>query len=129
MIVIDTHILLWWKFDDDSLRANYRDFLERERNEIIGVSTVSLMEIICLYDRERINLPEPPESWIKRILAESIITAISLSTEIAIDALRLPGNFHKDPADRIIVASARVHDCPLLSQDGKIIEYSHVKHF
>lgn len=129
MIVIDTHILLWWKLDDPLLRASYRDFLERANDGDIGVSTVSFMEILCLHDRGRISLPEPPERWIERILDDTRIRAIAISTEISIDAFRLPGTFHKDPADRIIVASARVYDCPILTQDGKIIDYIHVKHF
>lgn len=128
MIIIDTHILLWWKLNDDSLKIKYRDILEQNQSEIIGVSAVSLMEIICLYDRDRINLSEDPKRWIAGIIAEPRITAVSISAKIAIDAFRLPGNFHKDPADRIIVASARVHNCPILSQDAKITEYYHVKH-
>jgi PIN domain nuclease of toxin-antitoxin system len=127
MIVIDTHILLWWKLNDDSLNLFYREILERP-NEIIGISAVSLMEIICLYDRQRINLPEIPELWITQIIAEPKIVVIPISANIAIDAFRLPAEFHKDPADRLIVASARVLNCPLMSQDSKISAYSHVQH-
>lgn len=127
MIIIDTHILLWWKLNDDSLNLSYRQILDNP-NEIIGVSAVSLMEIICLYDRQRINLPEIPELWIARIMAEPRIVVIPISANIAIDAFRLPDEFHKDPADRLIVASARVLKCPIVSQDAKIFTYSHVQH-
>jgi PIN domain nuclease of toxin-antitoxin system len=126
MIVIDTHILLWWQLNDDSLNLSYREILDRP-NEIVGISAVSLMEIICLYDRQRINLPEIPELWIARIMAEPKIVVIPISANIAIDAFRLPDEFHKDPADRLIVASARVLNCPLMSQDSKISAYSHVQ--
>lgn len=127
MIIIDTHILLWWKLNDDSLSLSYRQILDNP-NEIIGVSAVSLMEIICLYDRQRINLPEIPELWIARIMAEPRIIVIPISANIAIDAFRLPDKFHKDPADRLIVASARVLKCPIVSQDAKISAYSHVQY-
>lgn len=127
MIVIDTHILLWWQLNDDSLNLSYREILDRP-NEIVGISAVSLMEIICLYDRQRINLPEIPELWIARIMAEPKIVVIPISANIAIDAFRLPDEFHKDPADRLIVASARVLNCPLMSQDSKISAYCHVQH-
>jgi len=126
MIVINTHILLWWQLNDDSLNLSYREILDRP-NEIVGISAVSLMEIICLYDRQRINLPEIPELWIARIMAEPKIVVIPISANIAIDAFRLPDEFHKDPADRLIVASARVLNCPLMSQDSKISAYSHVQ--
>jgi len=126
MIVIDTHILLWWQLNDDSLNLSYREILDRP-NEIVGISAVSLMEIICLYDRQRINLPEIPELWIARIMAEPKIVVIPISANIAIDAFRLSDEFHKDPADRLIVASARVLNCPLMSQDSKISAYSHVQ--
>jgi PIN domain nuclease of toxin-antitoxin system len=85
------------------------------------------MEIICLHDRDRINLPVSPENWLAEVLTDPRIVALPISTEIALDAWRLPGDFHKDPADRIIVSSARVHDCPVMSQDGKIVNYPHVK--
>ncbi|MGK7944252.1 MAG: type II toxin-antitoxin system VapC family toxin [Microcystaceae cyanobacterium] len=126
MIIIDTHILLWWQLSDDSLNITYRERLERP-NEIIGISTVSLMEIICLYDRQRINLPIIPELWIEQIMADSKIVFIPISASIAIDAFRLPEPFHKDPADRLIVSSARVLNCPIMTQDYKILAYSHVQ--
>lgn len=127
MIIVDTHILLWWKLDDDSLQTEYKAILEDSSTEMIGISAVSLMEIICLYDRQRINLPEVPYSWIAGVMTEPKIAVIPISAQIAIDAFRLPGDFHKDPADRIIVASARILNCPILSQDAKILNYSHVK--
>lgn len=128
MIIIDTHILLWWKLEDDSLKIEYKNILEHKSTEVIGISAVSIMEIICLYDRNRINLPEIPERWIAEIMIDPKIAVIPISAQIAIDAFRLPGDFHKDPADRIIVASARILNCPILSQDSKILDYSHVQH-
>jgi PIN domain nuclease of toxin-antitoxin system len=127
MIIIDTHILLWWQLNDDSLKVAYRELLNKS-HEIIGISTVSLMEIICLYDRQRINLPIVSELWIEQIMAESKIVFIPISASIAIDAFRLPEPFHKDPADRLIVSSARILNCPLITQDSKILAYSHVQH-
>ncbi len=55
------------------------------------------------------------------------IQLLDLTPQIAIESTRLPGEFHRDPADQIIVATARIHDCPLLTVDDKILNYPHVK--
>ena len=54
------------------------------------------------------------------------VSAVSCS-EVAIESTRLPGSFHRDPADQIIVATARIHDCDLVTSDDKIVEYPHVR--
>ena len=55
------------------------------------------------------------------------IHLLKLTPEIAIESTRLPGEFHRDPADQIIVATARIHECSLLTVDDKILNYSHVQ--
>lgn len=127
MILIDTHILLWWQENDDFLRQEYRDILDQNNDEFIAISTVTLMEIICLYDRGRILLPEFLEQWLLKITSNKRLLVIPISSRIAIEAFRLPGDFHKDPADRIIVASARILNCSVMTQDNKILKYTHVK--
>ena len=54
------------------------------------------------------------------------ISLLQLTPEIAIESTNLPGNFHRDPSDQIIVATARVHHCPLITSDNKITDYPHV---
>jgi PIN domain nuclease of toxin-antitoxin system len=127
VILIDTHILLWWQENDDSLRQEYRDILDQNNDEFIAISTATLMEIICLYDRGRIILPESVEQWLLKITSNKRLLVIPISSRIAVEAFRLPGDFHKDPADRIIVASARILNCSVMTQDNKILKYTHVK--
>jgi PIN domain nuclease of toxin-antitoxin system len=55
------------------------------------------------------------------------IQLLALTPEIAVESTRLPGEFHRDPADQIIVATARIYDCPLLTVDDRILKYPHVK--
>jgi len=55
------------------------------------------------------------------------IRVLELTPEIAIESTQLPGEFHRDPADQIIVATARIHDCELVTSDGKIVEYHHIE--
>jgi PIN domain nuclease of toxin-antitoxin system len=72
-------------------------------------------------------LPKPIEEWFDIALSQEGVILISITPTIAIDAANLPGNFHKDPADRLIVATARAYDCPLITADREINAYPHVK--
>jgi len=65
--------------------------------------------------------------WLKQALAYPGVRLLELSPEIAAESTALPGDFHKDPADQIIVATARVHGCRLLIVDRKILDYPHVQ--
>lgn len=65
--------------------------------------------------------------WITGALAAPGIVLVDLTPQIAVASTTLPGPFHKDPADQLIVATARVHDIPLLTVDGRILEYPHVR--
>jgi PIN domain nuclease of toxin-antitoxin system len=74
-----------------------------------------------------IILPCSIQKWFNIALAQEGVLLLSITPKIAIDSYSLPGNFHKDPADRIIVSTARIYDVPLVSVDEKILAYSHVK--
>lgn len=65
--------------------------------------------------------------WIQQALAYPGVRLIELSLRICVESTQLPGEFHRDPADQIIVATARIMDAPLRTVDGKILEYPHVK--
>jgi len=68
----------------------------------------------------------PLSEWIEQALTYPGIVLLPLTSEIIVESVQLPGAFHKDPADQIIVATARLNDCPLLTADGKIQQYAHV---
>ncbi len=75
----------------------------------------------------RINVKIDAMRWLNDSIQNSGLRVIDLTPEIAIDSCNLPGEFHKDPADRIIVATARTQNLTLLTRDKKIIDYPHVK--
>ena len=75
----------------------------------------------------RINVKIDPKRWLNNAIDNSGLRVIELTPEIAMESCNLPGDFHKDPADRIIVATARTHNLTLLTKDRKIIEYPHVQ--
>lgn len=77
--------------------------------------------------RKRIDLTITPEEWLEHALGTANTQVITLSANIALESCNLPGEFHKDPADRLIVATARIHRIPLITKDGKIRDYKHVE--
>ena len=83
-------------------------------------------EIAKLFQYQRIELPLPLLDWFQNALGYPGIMLIELSPTIAAESVNLPGEFNKDPADQIIVASARIMECPLVTSDSKIISYQHV---
>lgn len=127
MIVLDTHVWVWWVHGDEQLAENQVRAIQLNEDDIIGVSAISCWEVAKLVERGRLELSTPVEKWIEQALGYPGIRLLELSPEISIESTRLPGEFHRDPADQIIVATARIYDCPLVTSDGRIIEYPFVK--
>ena len=127
MIVLDTHIRVWWVHGDPSLSASARALLQSSEQTGIAVSAISCWEVAKLVERGRLALPCPVFDWIQQALSYPGIRLIELSPRICVESTQLPGEFHRDPADQIIVATARILDAPLVTVDGKILEYPHVK--
>ena len=80
-----------------------------------------------LVSKKRLELREPVQQWLDRVVRIPTLHLLPASPQILLDSTRLPGSFHKDPADRIIVATARAHSSPLLTTDEKILAYGHVQ--
>lgn len=127
MILLDTHIWVKWVFDEKQLPESVqRQIIEHEKDGL-GVSVISCWEVAKLLELKRLTFDMDIFDWISQALNYPSIQLVELSPSIAVESTRLPGEFHRDPADQIIVATARVHDCPLLTLDRKILAYSHVK--
>jgi PIN domain nuclease of toxin-antitoxin system len=127
MILLDTHAWVWWVHGDERITAEQLEAIQANETDTIGVSAISCWEIAKLVERGRLVLPVPLEKWFEQALSYPGIRILELTPEIAVESTRLPGKFHRDPADQMIVATARVHDCSLVTADEKIIEYPHVK--
>ena len=124
---LDTHIFVWLNQNDIRLTDRYRRVIEKEREQGLGVFTISLIEIARLVNAKKIILPLPIQEWFNIALSQEGIILISITPKIAVEAQDLPSDFHKDPADRIIVATARIFDIPVVTVDKKILSYSSVK--
>lgn len=127
MIILDTHIWIWWVGENSDLTKEYQDLIRSRQEQGIGVSSISCWEIALLHAKQRLNLSLPVLQWLETSLSLPNIVLLPLSPRIAVESNNLPDEFHKDPADRIIVATARVYDCPLVTYDSKILQYQHVK--
>lgn len=128
MIVLDTHALVWWVTGDPILSKNAKTAIEREQNGgDIVVSSISAWEIATLVDRERLVLSMDVNSWLTTVAQVDSVRFLPVDVDVAVKSVELPGTFHKDPADRIIVATARKLAARLVTKDEKIRAYSHVK--
>lgn len=114
-------------YENSKLRRSKLELLSTNQGEGLGVSSFSVWEIAKLYEKQRVNFAVPLEDWFDNALSRPNIVLLTASPKIVVDSIQLPGDFHKDPADQIIVATARVHDSPLVTYDSKILEYPHVK--
>ncbi|SIQ29534.1 PIN domain-containing protein [Rhizobium sp. RU20A] len=81
-----------------------------------------------LVENGRLLLDEAIDRWFERVIALPSLRLVPLDARIAIESVRLPGSFHPDPADRMIVATARTLRCPLMTADRAILAYSHLGH-
>lgn len=129
VIVLDTHALVWWAGGDSNLSdsAARRIQQEQEKKGSILISSITAWEIAQLVERGRLLLSMDVSDWMNLVAQIPAVTFVAVENEIAIKSVSLPGEFHKDPADRIIVATARKFAAPLITKDEKILAYPHVK--
>jgi len=126
MIVLDTHVWVWWVDGGGQLPPVYQALLRAEAAKGLGVSAISCWEVAKLVERGRLQLTIPVEQWLALALLPPVVL-LPLSPEVAVGSTRLPPPFHRDPADQIIVATARHYSCPLVTLDGLIRAYPHVQ--
>ncbi|MFN3075765.1 MAG: type II toxin-antitoxin system VapC family toxin [Alphaproteobacteria bacterium] len=130
-VVLDTHSWIWFLNADPRLGRDARTAIEAATLQDGAVlSAISLWEISMLVARGRLTLPRDPREWLEFHLASPGFTVHPLSIAVAVGSNRLPADPHGDPADRIIIATARHLDAPQVTADQKILSYAkdgHVK--
>jgi PIN domain nuclease of toxin-antitoxin system len=124
-VLLDTCCVIWAISSPASLSSVAIDILEKD-NTIVYVSPISCAEIACLSDRGRITLNQHWKTWFNHYFAVNNWQLKDITLSIIQEAYSLPDSFHQDPADRIITATARIHDLTLLTADEKILAYPHV---
>jgi len=128
MILLDTHTWLWWVQDPNRLSALALEIIttEEKQNGLL-ISAISVWEIAVKVSVGKLILPIPLEQWYEQARQYPGVVVEPLDPLDAIASTQLPGEFHKDPADRILIAIARRRGLSLLSRDEKIAAYLHVE--
>jgi len=123
-VLMDTHVWVWLLLGDNRLGSSSRRMLEKAALDgRLCVSVISVWEVAMLEAKGRLTLTADCESWIREALAAPGIRLVELTPRIAISSTRLPGAFHGDPADRMLVATAREFDATLFTADQAILQY------
>ena len=126
LILLDTHAWIWLINGDEKLKSSKALPLIAQAAQLsnVKVSAISVWEVSMLEAKGRISFPIDCLDWVKKALNAPGISLAPLTPEIAVLSSRLPGNFHGDPADRIIVATALELGSGLVTKDRKILSYS-----
>ena len=126
MILLDTHAWWWSLTEPENLSKTAIKTIRQTKSDQRMIASISIWEFAMMAAKKRIRLKISVAKWLSRALKETGLGVIEISPEIAIDASNLPGNFHKDLADRLIVATARVNNLRLVTKDEKMLSYPHV---
>lgn len=124
-LVLDTHIWVWLMEGKTDLKPGLRRRIEScAREGELLVSAISAWEVGMLEAKGRLTFDQECADWVRDALSAPGIRLAPLEPAVAVAGSRLPGDFHGDPADRIIIATARAHACPLVTADQAIVDYA-----
>ena len=122
-VLLDTHILLYWLAKDSRLSKKQTRTLQQAGPEApLLVSDITLWEIAKLHSLGRIHFNLPLRDWLATATAPPLVQRVNISPAIAAGVAALPQTVHRDPADRLIVATAQIFGATLLTHDARIID-------
>lgn len=123
MVLLDTHIWLWWLLGDGPLSPKERQALDKlAAQRSLAVSWVSVWETEMLERKQRITLQPNLAEWIAMATQPDVCLLLPADIEVVLAQRRLPDSFHGDPADRLITATALLAGMELATADSRIIE-------
>lgn len=126
--LLDTHTWIWWHSAEEKLSPKVKALIsEPERYEELLLSAISPWELSKLLEKKKLRLSCDGETWIQEALEMPSLRLVPLSPRIAWHSTTLPGLFHDDPADQIIVATARLENATIITVDTLIRKYEHVQ--
>ena len=120
--LLDTHAWVWWVTNQGRLDARTRARLNALPADARPyLSDISLWEVALLVDRKRLRFELPLRQWLEDASHPRTVRVLPITPPIAAETAELPASFRRDPADRIIVATSRVLDIPLITHDRAIL--------
>ena len=127
-ILLDTHVLIWYVLGSNEISKSLRKEIGMTiKNNQIYIAAISMWEICMLESKGRIILEMPCLEWINNAIKFTHAQILHLLPEIAVESCYLPDSLHDDPADRLIVATARVEGLPIMTRDTRILQYGRKK--
>lgn len=128
-MVLDTHALIWWVSDPARVPAKARRLLDAavKAGEKLTVSSISIWEVAMLVDRGRLTLTLALDVWIEQVESLPFLAFQPVDNRIAARAVRLDGFSPRDPADRMIAATALELGATLITADARLRGYTPVK--
>jgi PIN domain nuclease of toxin-antitoxin system len=126
--VLDTHAWVWWVTEDSRLSRKAKvEIAKATENEDLHLSMISIWELAKKVEKKQLTLDRDLTDWLDLATTAKGLRLAELTRPILVESCRLPKPFHGDPADQIIVATARAHAAVLITKDEKIRNYSHVQ--
>jgi PIN domain nuclease of toxin-antitoxin system len=125
-LLLDTHVWLWY------VQGNPQQLQDKTIHQLnqageegrLGLSAMSIWEVAMLQAKGRVQLAQNCLTWVQQAMRGSRVRLIPLSPAIAVESCHLPGEIHRDPCDRILVASARVEGITLVTRDRLLLDYA-----
>lgn len=120
--LLDTHAWVWWVDRDKRLGRTTTDFLDTLPVDARPyLADISLWEVAMLVERHRLEFSIPLPDWLEAAAHPRSVRLLSITPAIAAEVAVLPSAFHRDPADRVIVATCRIMNVPLITRDHRIL--------
>lgn len=124
-LILDTHTFAWLMLEDKKLSLKHVNIIDKYANSnALFLPAICLWEIALLVKNKRLKLHQPCSQWLHECTSKPGLAIAPLSVYIAIESAEMSPNFHSDPADRLIVATARVLNAKLMTRDSKILQYA-----
>jgi PIN domain nuclease of toxin-antitoxin system len=126
--LLDTHAWIWWVSEDRRLSRQARREIDKARaDDALWLSLISIWEVAKRVEKGQLVLDRPLDDWLDAATDRTGLHLAELTRPILAESCRLPPPFHGDPADQIIVATARDRDAVLVTKDQQIQQYAHVR--
>ncbi|MBI4639273.1 MAG: type II toxin-antitoxin system VapC family toxin [Candidatus Tectomicrobia bacterium] len=127
-VILDTHVWVWWVNGSKELSKTATHRINQAMaKKSVYLSAISAWEVALLVRQGRLVLTMDVQDWTARTEVLPFVQIVPVDIPIAVKSVHLPGDFHKDPADRIIVATALRFGLPVVTRDDRIWQYSHVQ--
>jgi PIN domain nuclease of toxin-antitoxin system len=127
-LLLDTHVWVWFANGEELSQATRNEIRDSLFDKSLFVSAISVWEVGMLVSKNRLQLSAPPAIWTNNALNLAGLVLAQLKPDIALESSFLPGTLHADPADRIIIATARALNIPVMTRDQKILDYAQAGH-